>query len=368
MSGTRRDDKSPTAAVAHNYALDDIFAAPQQAGATEMENAREIEVARLTPNPFQPRTEFDPDKLRELANSISRRRRVLQPLLGRPHPDDPALYQIAAGERRWRAAQLAGLATVPCVVEDLDDDAMEEIALTENIQREDLSPVDEAEAIKRLMARRTLSLRDMAGFIDKSHVYVTQRLRLLDNPDITAAVRGGVLSPTVALSVDRVAEPARGDLLKRAWAGEHITVEEARAARTTMGQAEAGVLNNLTAEPPAAPPRRAAPPTAPPAPGTPSSPPPSPTSVLNNLTMPPPTIAPDVPAPAAHRTAPPDEAGPVLNNLTASAAAADGDGLADEWVLGGTLQTVALIQAGNGRARREQVRAALWADLEALDG
>jgi len=217
------------------------------------------------------------------------------------------------------------------------------------------------------MARRTLSLRDMAGFIDKSHVYVTQRLRLLDNPDITAAVRGGVLSPTVALSVDRVAEPARGDLLKRAWAGEHITVEEARAARTTMGQAEAEVLNNLTAEPPAAPPRRAAPPAATTAPGTSSSPPPSSTSVLNNLTMPPPTIAPDVPAPAAQRTAPPDEAGPVLNNLTAPAGA-DGDGMADEWVRGGTLQTVALIQAGNGRAHREQVRAALWADLEALDG
>ncbi len=76
-----------------------FFQPVRPAGVEDMENAREIEVARLSPNPFQPRTEFDPDKLRELATSISRRR-VLQPLLGRPHPDDPALYQIAAGEPR----------------------------------------------------------------------------------------------------------------------------------------------------------------------------------------------------------------------------------------------------------------------------
>jgi len=327
MSGTRRDDKRPAAAVAHNYDLDDIFAAPGQAGATEMENAREIEIARLTPNPFQPRTEFPPDKLRELANSITRRRRVLQPLLGRPHPDDPALYQIAAGERRWRAAQLAGLATVPCIVEDLDDDAMEEIALAENIQREDLSPIDEATALKRLMQRHNLSLRDMATFIDKSHVYVTQRLRLLDNPDITEAVRSGALSPTVALSVDRVAEPARGDLLKRARAGEHITVEEARAARTAAGQAHAQpqVLNNLTADLP----QRIAPPAADPSPGAPPPPSPSLSPVLNNLTAPPSTAPRDAPTPTDEHPTPPVKAGPVLNNLTPSAADDDLSSLLD---------------------------------------
>ncbi len=320
MSGTRRDGKRPAAAVAHNYDLDDIFAAPGQAGATEMENAREIEVARLTPNPFQPRTEFDPDKLRQLADSLSRRR-VLQPLLGRPHPDDPALYQIAAGERRWRAAQLAGLTTVPCVMEDLDDDAMEEIALAENIQREDLSPIDEAAALKRLMQRRGLSLRDVAGLIDKSHVYVTQRLRLLDNPDITEAVRSGALSPTVALSVDRVAEPARGDLLKRAQAGEHITVEEARAARTAAGQAHAQpeVLNNLTAESPRPAPLAAATTT----PVAPPSPPPSSSPVLNNLTAPPPMAPRTTPATTEERPTLPVKAGSVLNNLTPSATADD---------------------------------------------
>ncbi len=367
MSGARRDDKRPAAAVAHNYDLDDIFATPQLPGAADLENAREIEVARLFPNPFQPRTEFDPDKLRDLANSISRRR-VLQPLLVRPTPGDPETYQIAAGERRWRAAQLAGLTMAPCVVEDLDDDAMEEVALTENIHRVDLSPVDEAEAIKRLMQRHKLSLRDVAGFIDKSHVYVTQRLRLLDNPDITEAVRSGVLSPTVALSVDRVAEPTRGDLIRRAQAGEHITVEDARAARIATGQAHAGVLNNLTAESPLP---TVTPPPATPSP-TPQSPPPTTAPVLNNLTAPPPAPSRATPPPDDDRPTPPDDAGRVLNNLTV-AVAANGDGTAndptaDEWVSGGTLQTVALIQAGNGRARRAQVQAALWADLEALDG
>ncbi len=254
---------------------------------------------------------------------------------------------------------------MPCVVEDLDDDAMEEIALTENIQREDLSPVDEAEAIKRLMARRNLCLRDVAGFIDKSHVYVAQRLRLLDNPDITAAVRSGALSPTVALSVDRVAEPARGDLLKRAQAGEHITVEEARAARTATSQVEAGVLNKLTAPPL----DDVSTPTEHGRSGPPRSPAPAP-SVLNNLTAPAPVAPRDALASTQNRPTPSTDARPVLYNLTPSVetntAEATDDPMADEWVLGTNLRTVALIQASNGRARRDQVRAARRADLEAL--
>jgi len=118
------------------------------------------------------------------------------------------------------------------------------------------------------------------------------------------------------------------------------------------------------------PPRRAALPAADTAPIASPSPPPSSSPVLNNLTAPSPLAPREVPAPTADRPPSPEDAGSVLNNLTATAAT-DGtanDPTADEWVLGGNLHTVALIQAGNGRAHREQVRAALWADLEALGG
>jgi len=362
--------------------------------ADALDEARALRIDRLSPNPYQPRKTFDPSALDELAASI-REHGVLQPLLVRPDPGVSNAYQIVAGERRWRAAQLADLDTVPGIVRDLDDAAMELLGLLENIQRADLNAADEAEAFKNLMERRALSTRDLGDLIGKSHAHVVQRLRLLDNPDITEAVRSGALSPTVALSVDRVAEPARGDLLKRAQAGEHITVEEARAARAAEGQSE--VVNNLPVSPPLALlgppvdtdsgqrmespadvmtvdqllPAKAAVPRHP-VEGTDYR---SDQSEVRDGVAPPPVVNNLPPAPPPRRELPSKP--PVVdtdvggdnfidvNIDDASPARRQAD---EEWVRMGEMQTIILFQAANGHATRGQLQAALWADLEALDG
>jgi len=364
--------------------------------ANALDDARALPVDRLSPNPYQPRQTFDPAALDELAASI-REHGVLQPLLVRPAPDAADAYQIVAGERRWRAAQFAGLDTVPGIVRDLDDAAMELLGLLENIQRTDLNAADEAEAFRNLMERRKLSTRELGDLIGKSHAHVVQRLRLLDNPDITAAVRSGALSPTVALSVDRVVGPARDDLLKRAQAGEHITVEEARAARTATDQPK--VVNNLPDVPALAP-----------------LDPPTRTDSGQLMELPTATMTVDQ-LPLAKATTPgyPGEGtgdrfnqsegrdrlapSPVVNNLppeppsssrtspserpTPQADAREDNrptfGIDDttpvphhqaieEWMRMEGLRTIILFQSANGRATREQLQAALWADLEALDG
>ena len=103
----------------------------------------EFEVSDIRPNPAQPRRTFSETELEELANSIQQRG-VLQPILLRPDPDAPNQYQIVAGERRWRAAQRAGLQTIPAVVRDMDELQLLEVGIIENVQREDLNPIEEA--------------------------------------------------------------------------------------------------------------------------------------------------------------------------------------------------------------------------------
>ncbi len=213
--------------------LDALFGAPPVGGAPAA--PVQIDVARLSPNPFQPRTEFDPATLAELGRSFARHG-VLQSLLVRRAPGELGAgdtYQIAAGERRWRAAQLAGLTTVPCDVRDLDDDAMEEIALTENIQREDLTDIELAYALSRMLERHPdLSRRALSESLGKAHNYADNKLKLIGDPRIEAAVRDGTLGPTVAMEIaDLDDEGARADLLARAAAGERIRVRDVHARR-----------------------------------------------------------------------------------------------------------------------------------------
>src|SRR5690606_10644055 len=119
----------------------------------DLQNTQEIPVVDIEPNPYQPRRHFDPESLAELAASI-KEHGVLQPLLVRRKGSG---YQLIAGERRWRAAQQAGLRTVPVVVKELDDRTIMEIALVENLQREDLNPIEEAEAYQRLITEFNLT-------------------------------------------------------------------------------------------------------------------------------------------------------------------------------------------------------------------
>lgn len=139
----------------------------------------EIKVSDIVPCSFQPRTEFDRDALESLAQSI-KEKGVLQPLLVRKKNDK---YEIIAGERRWRAAQLAGLEKVPAIVKDLSDSETLEIALIENLQRENLSAIEEAEGLNRLMSEYEYTQEVIGKVIGKSRSYIANTLRLLGLPE-----------------------------------------------------------------------------------------------------------------------------------------------------------------------------------------
>ncbi|MDP8904811.1 MAG: ParB/RepB/Spo0J family partition protein [Chloroflexota bacterium] len=150
-------------------------------GSQRATGVRQIPVDRIEPNPNQPRMTFDEEALAELAASI-REHGVLQPVLVRPAPGDGHRYQLVAGERRWRASQLAGLREVPALIEQIDDDTALEIALIENLQREDLSPLEEALMYQRMTDEHGYSVRKLAQKIGKDKGYVENRLRLADAP------------------------------------------------------------------------------------------------------------------------------------------------------------------------------------------
>lgn len=141
---------------------------------------RELPVETIKPNPNQPRTKIDPEALSALASSIEANG-VVQPLLVRPLPDGS--YELIAGERRWRAAQAAGLAKVPAVVRDQELAERLQVALIENMVREDLNPVDEARACAALVDELGLSKEDLARRVGRSRPAVSNLIRLLDLPD-----------------------------------------------------------------------------------------------------------------------------------------------------------------------------------------
>jgi ParB family chromosome partitioning protein len=140
---------------------------------------RHIPVGDIEPNPDQPRLSIDQEGINELAASV-KEHGVLQPVLVRPL--EHGRYQLIAGERRWRATKQAGLATLPAIVEQIDDDTALEIALIENLQREDLSPLDEAMMYERMTREHGYSLRKLAQKIAKDKGYIENRLRLVDAP------------------------------------------------------------------------------------------------------------------------------------------------------------------------------------------
>jgi ParB family chromosome partitioning protein len=151
---------------------------PEQTGRSA--GVRVIPLDRIEPNPQQPRMEIDAAALDELAASI-REHGVLQPILVRP--TGPARYQLIAGERRWRASKAAGLATIPALIEEIDDDTALEISIIENLQREDLSPLDEAMMYDRMVRDHGYSIRRLAQKLGKDKGYLENRLRLADAPD-----------------------------------------------------------------------------------------------------------------------------------------------------------------------------------------
>src|SRR5712692_674406 len=167
-----------------------------------------VPIGFLRAGRFQPRHRFDDDALRALAESI-REKGVLQPLLVRRHATLANHYEIIAGERRWRAAQLAQLHEVPVVVKDLDDRSALEIALVENIQREDLTALEEAEGYRRLMEEFAHTQEALSKAVGKSRSHVANTMRLLALPDaVKQLVDAGELSAGHARALLNATDPA----------------------------------------------------------------------------------------------------------------------------------------------------------------
>jgi len=187
---------------------------------------REIPLERIIPNPSQPRLTWNEETLNELAASI-REHGVLQPILVRPAGEDR--YEIIAGERRWRASKLAGKETVPSIVERFDDSTALEIALIENLQREDLSPLDEAVIYKKMTDELGYSIRGLAGKLGKDKGYVENRLRLATAPeDIQQMVAQRRDTVAAAYELMKVEDRRRRRALVKRVVAEQLTLARLR--------------------------------------------------------------------------------------------------------------------------------------------
>lgn len=182
------------------------------------EKMRVLPVESLKAGAYQPRKDFDPVRLQELADSISAQG-VVQPIVARPTGTFD--YEIIAGERRWRAAQLAGLHEVPVIIRDVSDQAAMAISLIENIQREDLNPLEEAEALRRLVEEFSMTHQQIGDAVGKSRASVSNLLRLNDlNPEVKALLIHGDLEmgharAILGLSFERQSDVARKVVAKQ---------------------------------------------------------------------------------------------------------------------------------------------------------
>lgn len=159
---------------------------------TRGENLSRIAVKSIKPNPYQPRRHFDEEKLAELAGSI-KMYGVLQPVVVRRWGDE---YQLVTGERRWRASQMAGLEELPAVLRDYSDEEMTAVALVENLQRDDLNPIEEANAYRRLIDEFDFTQEEVSQKVGKSRPFIANTLRLLNLPPaVQEKIAAGSLSP-----------------------------------------------------------------------------------------------------------------------------------------------------------------------------
>jgi len=204
---------------------------------------KRLPVEFLVANRANPRRDFDPDQLEDLTNSI-REKGVMQPLLVRP-TNDPNIFEIIAGERRWRASQKAGLHDVPVIIRDVDDKEALELAIIENVQRADLSPLEEAMGYGQLMDQFGYTQQDLAQVIGKSRSHVANTLRLLRLPDdVRDMLARGELTAGHARTLITAEDPAS---LARQIVGGGLSVREAEA----LSQRDAAQPRKRPASPPA---------------------------------------------------------------------------------------------------------------------
>ncbi len=205
---------------------------------SEGERPQTATVDSIHPNADQPRRRFDGKELNELAESIAEKG-MLQPILVRPHPDDPSAYQIVAGERRWRAAKQAGLDVVPILVKRLSDREVLEISIVENVQRTNLNPIEEARGYKALIDEFGHTQEEIARAVSKSRPHIANCLRLLQLPEgVIDLITDGKLSAGHARAI---ASAPNIEELATKIVKQKLSVREAEAmARAASSDGEGG--------------------------------------------------------------------------------------------------------------------------------
>jgi ParB family chromosome partitioning protein len=223
----------------------------------------EIAVDQIEPNPLQPRAHLEEEPLVELAASI-REQGVLQPVLVRPAPGRPGKFELVAGERRWRAAAAAGLRTIPAVLRHLDDRGALEAALVENLQREDLGPLERARAYRRLLEDFGLKQDDIARRVGRSQPAIANTLRLLGLPqEILTSLESGRITEGHARALLAVEDGARmldvwrkveerglsvrstEEMVRRATISREIPTKKSRAASRDISNIEQDLSGKL---------------------------------------------------------------------------------------------------------------------------
>ncbi len=228
--------------------LDSLFGSledePQQNSQKETEvkietvvvnEPKEIEIGLIDRNPDQPRTIFDEDALQELANSI-KVHGVIQPIIVK---ENAGRYVIIAGERRWRASRIAGLKTIPCVIKNYTEQEISEIAIIENLQREDLNPIESANAIRNLINQYNLTQDEVADKIGKSRPAVANTLRLLSLPEqIITLVEQNKLTAGHARTLLSIENPTKQKELAVAIIEKGLTVRDVENIIKNLGKAK----------------------------------------------------------------------------------------------------------------------------------
>ena len=207
-----------------------IAAAANQAAPSDKREYQQIPVEWINVGPWQPRRQFEREQLDELAGSI-RQKGIVQPILLRPSPSQPGRYQLVAGERRWRAAQIAQLHQIPSVIRDLSDAECYEIALIENIQRQDLSVIDEAQGYANLLEINRYTQDQLSKIIGKSRSHIANLLRLLGLPEsVQSMLRDGAL--TMGQARPLVGHP-QAEFLAKTIVAKGLSARQAEALMKT---------------------------------------------------------------------------------------------------------------------------------------
>jgi ParB family chromosome partitioning protein len=205
---------------------------------TNVGQETKIPIANLKPSPSQPRRLFNKNSINELADSI-KAKGLVQPLVVRPSPSDSNSYEIIAGERRWRAAQIAQLHEVPVVIRNFNDTEALEIAIIENVQRSDLSPIEEAAGYKRLIENHGHTQEDLSGIVGKSRSHIANIIRLLSLPQsIQDMITEGKISSGHARAIMNSAFPEQ---LAEKIINENLSVRDAE----NLAKDKKGIIKKL---------------------------------------------------------------------------------------------------------------------------